>query len=211
MKKTALASLLLLALVACSKNEQTTQPAPVENKVAEQPATQPNPVAETPTAEPAPAPVAETPAAEAAPAPVAETPAATATDCSFDLKGTDAMTFTDVAGKPVPEIVVPASCQDLTINFEHTGKMPKTAMGHNVVIAKAADVRAVATNGIKAGVQGDYLQAGDPKVVAASKMVGGGEKTTVKVPVAKIKEGGYDFFCSFPGHEIKMHGKLTVK
>lgn len=196
MKKTALASLLALALIACSQSEQTTQPAPAENKVAEQPA---------------PAPAAETPAAEPAPAPVAETPAATATDCSFDLKGTDTMTFTDVAGKPVPEIVVPASCQDLTINFEHTGKMPKTAMGHNVVIAKAADVRAVATNGIKAGVQGDYLQAGDPKVVAASKMVGGGEKTTVKVPVAKIKEGGYDFFCSFPGHEIKMHGKLTVK
>ena len=212
MKKTALASLLALALIACSQSEQTTQPAPAENKVAEQPATQPNPVAETPAAEPAPAPAAETPAVEPAPAPAAETaPVATATDCSFDLKGTDAMTFTDVAGKPVPEIVVPASCQDLTINFEHTGKMPKTAMGHNVVIAKAADVRAVATNGIKAGVQGDYLQAGDPKVVAASKMVGGGEKTTVKVPVAKIKEGGYDFFCSFPGHEIKMHGKLTVK
>ena len=212
MKKTALASLLALALIACSQSEQTTQPTPVENKVAEQPATQPNPVAETPAAEPAPAPAAETPAVEPAPAPAAETaPAATATGCSFDLKGTDTMTFTDVAGKPVPEIVVPASCQDLTINFEHTGKMPKTAMGHNVVIAKAADVRAVATNGIKAGVQGDYLQAGDPKVVAASKMVGGGEKTTVRVPVAKIKEGGYDFFCSFPGHEIKMHGKLTVK
>ena len=212
MKKTALASLLALALIACSQSEQTTQPTPVENKVAEQPATQPNPVAETPAAEPAPAPAAETPAVEPAPAPAAETaPAATATGCSFDLKGTDTMTFTDAAGKPVPEIVVPASCQDLTINFEHTGKMPKTAMGHNVVIAKAADVRAVATNGIKAGVQGDYLQAGDPKVVAASKMVGGGEKTTVRVPVAKIKEGGYDFFCSFPGHEIKMHGKLTVK
>lgn len=208
MKKTALASLLALALIACSQSEQTTQPAPAENKVAEQPA----PVAETPAAEPAPAPAAETPAVEPAPAPVAETaPAATATGCSFDLKGTDTMTFTDAAGKPVPEIVVPASCQDLTINFEHTGKMPKTAMGHNVVIAKAADVRAVATNGIKAGVQGDYLQAGDPKVVAASKMVGGGEKTSLKVPVAKIKEGGYDFFCSFPGHEIKMHGKLTVK
>ena len=214
MKKTALASLLLLALVACSKNEQTTQPAPVENKVAEQPATQPNPVADlpaaqsAPAAEPAPAPVAETPAVEPAPAPVAETaPAATATGCSFDLKGTDTMTYTDAAGKPVPEIVVPASCQD----FEHTGKMPKAAMGHNVVIAKSADVKAVSAAGVKAGVKGDYLQAGDPKVVAASKMVGGGEKTTVKVPVAKIKEGGYDFFCSFPGHEIKMHGKLTVK
>ncbi|MBR5939966.1 MAG: azurin, partial [Neisseriaceae bacterium] len=45
----------------------------------------------------------------------------------------------------------------------------------------------------------------------ASKVVGGGESTSVKVPVAKIKAGGFDFFCSFPGHEIKMHGKLTVQ
>ncbi|MBO7381071.1 MAG: hypothetical protein J6U05_05310 [Neisseriaceae bacterium] len=47
--------------------------------------------------------------------------------------------------------------------------------------------------------------------MAASKMVGGGEKTSAKVSVAAIKAGGYDFFCSFPGHEVKMHGKLTVK
>ena len=136
---------------------------------------------------------------------------AAAADCSFDLKGTDAMTFTDAAGKPVPEIVVPASCADFEIRLEHVGKMPKTAMGHNVVIAQSSDVRAVTAAGVKAGVKGDYLQAGDPKVVAASKMVGGGEKTTVKVPVAKIKSGDYAFFCSFPGHEIKMRGKLTVK
>lgn len=134
-----------------------------------------------------------------------------AADCSFDLKGTDSMTYTDATGKPVTEIVIPASCSDFEIRLDHIGKMPKTAMGHNVVIAKSTDVRAVSAAGVKAGVKGDYLQAGDPKVVAASKMIGGGEKTAVKVPVAKIKSGGYDFFCSFPGHEMKMHGKLTIK
>ena len=136
---------------------------------------------------------------------------AAAADCSFDLKGTDAMTFTDSSGKVLTEIVVPAACSEFLINLEHTGKMPKTAMGHNVVIAKSTDVKAISAAGVRAGVKSDYLQANDPKVVAASKMVGGGEKTSVKVPVAKIKAGGFDFFCSFPGHEIKMHGKLTVK
>lgn len=220
MKKTVLASMLALALIACSQSEQSTQPAP-------QPApAETAPVAETPVAEQAvpaeTAPAAETPAAEqAAPAetaPAAEppateqaAPAAVATGCSFDLKGTDAMTYTDAAGKAVPEIVIPASCADFTINLEHIGKMPKAGMGHNVVIAKSSDVKAVATNGVKAGVKGDYLQANDPKVVAASTMIGGGEKTSVKVPVATIKAGGYDFFCSFPGHEMKMHGKLTVQ
>ena len=200
MKKIALTSMLVLALMACSKNEQTPPPAPVENKVAEQPATQPNPVADLSAAQP----VAET-------APNEPAPAAVATGCSFALKGTDAMTYTDAAGKAVPEIIIPASCSDFTIDFEHTGKMPKAAMGHNVVIAQAADIKAISAAGVKAGVKNDYLQANDPKVVAASKMVGGGEKTSVKVPVAKIKAGGFDFFCSFPGHEIKMHGKLTVK
>ena len=138
-------------------------------------------------------------------------PFAYAADCSFDLKGTDAMTYTDAAGKPVAEIVVPASCSDFTINLEHTGKMPKAGMGHNVVIAKSSDVKAISAAGVKAGVKGDYLPAGDKRVVAASKMVGGGEKTSAKVSVAAIKAGGYDFFCSFPGHEVKMHGKLTVK
>ena len=136
---------------------------------------------------------------------------AAAADCSFDLKGTDAMTYTDAAGKPVSEIAVPAACSEFEIRLDHIGKMPKTAMGHNVVIAKASDVKAVSAVGVKAGVKNDYLQVGDPKVLAASKMVGGGEKTSVKVSVAKIKAGGYDFFCSFPGHEIKMHGKLIVK
>ena len=137
--------------------------------------------------------------------------AAFSADCYFDLKGTDAMTFTDAAGKPVPEIVVPASCSDFTINLEHTGKMPKAGMGHNVVIAKSSDVKAVATAGVKAGLKGDYLPAGDKRVVAASKMVGGGEKTSVKVPVAKIKDGDYSFFCSFLGHDRKMRGRLEVK
>lgn len=220
MKKTVLASMLAFALIACSQSEQNTQPAP-------QPApTETAPVAETPVAEQAvpaeTASAAETPAAEqAAPAetapatepPAAEqaAPAAVATGCSFDLKGTDAMTYTDAAGKAVPEIVIPASCADFTINLEHIGKMPKAGMGHNVVIAKSSDVKAVAANGVKSGVKGDYLQAGDPKVVAASTMIGGGEKTSVKVSVASIKAGGYDFFCSFPGHEMKMHGKLTVQ
>lgn len=208
MKKTVLASLLALTLIACSQSEQTTPPAPAA------------PATETPVAEPsAPAestPAAETPAAEQASpaetAPAAETPApAVATGCSFDLKGTDAMTYADAAGNAVPEIVVAATCADFTINLEHIGKMPKAGMGHNVVIAKSSDVKAVAANGVKAGVKGDYLQANDPKVVAASTMIGGGEKTSVKVSVASIKAGGYDFFCSFPGHEMKMHGKLTVK
>ena len=132
-------------------------------------------------------------------------------DCSFDLKGTDNMTYTDASGAAVPQINIPASCSEFTINLTHSGKMPKNAMGHNVVIAKGSDVKEIAKAGIKAGVAKGYLPENDARVIAATKLIGGGEKTSVKVPVAKIKEGGYDFFCSYPGHEIKMRGKLIVK
>ena len=84
-------------------------------------------------------------------------------------------------------------------------------MGHNVVIAKAKDVKAIALDGAIAGVGKDYLKPGDTRIVAASKMVGGGERTSVRFAVSKVKEGGYDFFCSFLGHERKMRGKLIVK
>ncbi|MBR6026096.1 MAG: azurin [Neisseriaceae bacterium] len=132
-------------------------------------------------------------------------------DCSFDLKGTDVMTYTDASGAPVTQINVPASCSEFTINLTHAGKMPKAAMGHNVVIAKESDVKDVAKAGVKSGVAKGYLPENDARVIAATKLIGGGEKTSVKVPVAKIKAGGYDFFCSYPGHEIKMRGKLIVK
>ena len=228
MKKIALVSWLALALIACSQSEQVSSPA-TENTAVEKVENTANVVAET--ASDVTNTVVET-ATDATQAltdntkgatnvavetvtetahAVAENVSSVISGCSFDLKGTDAMSYTDASGKAVPEIIVSASCDNLTIHFEHVGKMPKAAMGHNVVIAKSDDVKAVAANGVKVGIKGGYLQEGDPKVVAASEMIGGGEKTSVIVPVATIKAGGYDFFCSFPGHELKMHGKLSVK
>lgn len=136
---------------------------------------------------------------------------AMAADCSYNLVSTDQMTYTDTAGKAVPQITIPGSCKDFTINLSHSGKLPKTAMGHNVVIAKTADIAGIVKDGVRAGVKKDYLKPGDTRVLAHSKLIGPNEKTSVTVPVAKVKAGGYDFFCSFPGHEKKMHGKLVVK
>jgi azurin len=46
-------------------------------------------------------------------------------------------------------------------------------------------------------------------VIAHTKVVGGGESTSVKFPVSKLTKGGdYTFFCSFPGHYGLMKGKL---
>ena len=138
-------------------------------------------------------------------------PLMAADKCSFNLLGTDTRDYVDEQHRIVKQIVVPSSCTYFTINLRNITKMHKTAMGHNVVIAKSSDVKAIALDGAIAGVTKDYLKPGDRRVLAASKMVGGGEVTSVRFPVKKIKVGGYDFFCSFLGHERKMHGKLIVE
>ncbi|MEN1940635.1 azurin [Luteimonas sp. MJ246] len=132
-------------------------------------------------------------------------PAAMAAACSVDIEGNDAMKFN------VANIDVSKSCKDFTINLKHTGQLPKVAMGHNVVIAATADIKGIDADGIKAGAAADYVKAGDSRVIAHSKLVGGGESTSVTFPVAKLGAGPNSFFCSFPGHSALMKGTITLK
>lgn len=136
---------------------------------------------------------------------------ALADSCSFELNATDTREYIDLKGNLVKQIVVPASCSKFTINMRNITKMLKTVMGHNVVIAKASDVRAISRDGAIAGISKDYLKPNDSRVIAASKMVGGGEVASVSFPVSAISGGDYVFFCSFLGHETKMRGKLVVQ
>ena len=133
-------------------------------------------------------------------------PMAYAANCSVDLEGNDAMKFN------LSNIDVSKSCTEFTINLKHTGKLAKNVMGHNVVIAKTADLAGINSDGIKAGLAADYVKAGDARVIAHSKVIGGGETTSVTFPVAKLTAGTeYTYFCSFPGHWGIMKGTLTVK
>ncbi len=164
-----------------------------------------------PTAEATPAatPAAEAPAATPAPAATApagsDKPAAVVANCATEVEGNDAMQFN------VGSIAIPASCTEFKITLKHTGKQPVTVMGHNLVIAAASDMQGIETDGIAAGAANDYVKPGDPRVVAHTKLVGGGQSDTVSFPVSKLKAGGpYEFFCSFPGHAAIMKGTITV-
>ena len=131
--------------------------------------------------------------------------AAAAPNCSITLKANDQMQFDQKAA------TVSASCATITVNLQHTGKLPVTAMGHNVVIAKTADLSAVAAAGMSAGAAAGYTPKGDARVVAATPLIGGGATTKVTFPGKKLTAGGaYSFFCSFPGHSALMKGTLTV-
>jgi azurin len=129
-----------------------------------------------------------------------------AQNCSIDLEGNDQVKFDKET------ITVDASCEAITINLKHVGKLPAEAMGHNVVITATADYQAVAQDGLNAGPAGDYLPADDPRIIAHTEIIGGGETISATFPGNKLEaEGDYTFFCSFPGHWTSMKGRLIVE
>jgi len=120
-------------------------------------------------------------------------------NCTVSLKGNDAMQF------DLKEATVSASCATVT------GKLPATAMGHNVVVSTTADMAGVNRDAIRAGVANNYVPAKDARVIAHTTLIGGGQKTQVRFPGNKLTAGGdYSFYCSFPGHSAMMKGKLVV-
>jgi azurin len=127
-----------------------------------------------------------------------------AKNCTLNIEGNDLMKFN------VTELKVPADCTDVEVVLKHVGKLPKAAMGHNWVLTKTADMQAVANAGVSAGLEKEYLPAADKRIVAHTKVIGGGESTSVKFKTSQLTKGGdYTFFCSFPGHSALMKGKLV--
>lgn len=128
-----------------------------------------------------------------------------AATCDIEIEGNDAMQFNKTA------IAVPASCKQFTVKLKHVGKLPKAAMGHNWVLSKAADAQGVAADGIGAGLDKAYVKPDDARVIAHSKVIGGGETDAVSFDVSKLKAGdSYAWFCSFPGHASLMKGTLAL-
>jgi len=121
--------------------------------------------------------------------------------CKVDIAGGDNMQFDK------KEIAVAADCTEVEIVLKHSGTLPAAAMGHNWVLAKTADMAGIATDGISAGVANDHIKKGDTRVIAHTKIVGGGQTTSVKFATSLLKKGeAYSFFCSFPGHWSIMKG-----
>ncbi|MCU1723607.1 MULTISPECIES: azurin [unclassified Pseudomonas] len=129
-----------------------------------------------------------------------------AADCKVTVDSTDQMSFN------TKEIAIDKSCKQFTVELTHSGNLPKNVMGHNLVISKAADMQPIATDGLSAGIDKDYLKEGDTRVIAHTKVIGAGEKDAVTFDVSKLAAGeSYGFFCSFPGHISMMKGTIVLK
>ena len=156
-----------------------------------------------PTPEPA-APAAPAPEAEAKaePAPEAEPEPEAQAENRLVIEATDQMkynvsTLNAVAGK------------EITLELKHVGKLDKAIMGHNWVLLKmGTDVQAFAMAAIDAKDTGYIPGDHKDKVVANTKVLGGGESDTITFTVAE--PGTYTFICSFPGHSAMMKGELVV-
>lgn len=124
--------------------------------------------------------------------------------CELSIDGNDAMQFSKQS------LAVAADCTEVKLTLKHTGKLPANAMGHNWVLTETAVMQPVATAGMSAGLPNNYVPKDDKRVLAYTKVIGGGETTSVTFPTSALKKGGdYTFFCSFPGHWAVMKGKLT--
>ncbi|MDB6050412.1 MAG: putative azurin [Pseudomonas sp.] len=129
-----------------------------------------------------------------------------AAECSVDVDSTDQMTYS------TKNIDIDKSCKTFTVNLTHSGSLPKNVMGHNWVLAKEADAQPVATDGLSASIDKNYLKDGDARVIAHTKIIGAGEKDSVTFDVSKLTAGeAYAFFCTFPGHISMMKGIVAVK
>ena len=123
--------------------------------------------------------------------------------CKLAITGTDLMQYDK------KELDVAGDCTSVELTLTHGGKLPKEAMGHNWVLVNAPDLNAVANAGMAAGVANNYITPGDKKVLASTKIVGGGETATVTFPTSLLKKGGsYMYLCTFPGHNSAMRGVL---
>jgi azurin len=123
--------------------------------------------------------------------------------CKLSIAGNDMMQFDK------KELKVAGDCAVIEVTLTHTGKLPKQAMGHNWVLVNTPDVNAVSSAGMAAGLANEYLPPKDKRVIAATKVIGGGESETIKIPASKLKKGGaYTYLCTFPGHSALMKGKF---
>ena len=126
-------------------------------------------------------------------------------ECTQVIEGNDLIQWN------LTEIRVSAACEEVTIDLIHTGQLAANVMGHNWVLTTTADYMPLATVAATAGPP-EYLPEGDPRVLATTRMIGGGEETSVTFSLAGLEAGGdYTYFCSFPGHYVLMNGKFIIE
>ena len=125
--------------------------------------------------------------------------------CKIDISGSDMMKF------DINEINIDKDCEKFVVNLKHSGNLPVNAMGHNIVILESKNLQKVISKiNMSHGIEKGFLPEME-EVLFKSKMIGGGEETTLELDLNVFnREKEYIFICSFPGHFALMKGKLNI-
>jgi azurin len=121
--------------------------------------------------------------------------------CKVTIESSDMMHYN------LREMVVPSSCSEVEVSLRHSGQLAAKVMGHDWVLARESDMPAIVNGGLAAGFKHGYLPENDRRIIAATRIVGGGETATVTFSTSLLQAGTrYVFFCTSPGHSSLMHG-----
>ncbi len=109
----------------------------------------------------------------------------------------------------VSEITVEAGSENKLL-LKNVGQMPKSAMGHNLVILKAGtDINKFGMAAMTAAASAYIPQDSNKSdVIAHTKILGPNESDEITFTLSK---GEYPFICSFPGHYAMMKGIIISK
>jgi len=94
---------------------------------------------------------------------------------------------------------------NVTVTFEN----PSANNQHNLVIVQPGTKDAVATAGMAAGADNNWVPPDDARVIKSTALInpGGSGDVTFTAPSA----GTYQFVCTFPGHNFTMFGDFIVQ
>jgi azurin len=126
--------------------------------------------------------------------------------CQLTIEATDQMRYQQQT------LPISSECSEVEVTLRNTGRLPASAMGHDWVLTKTSDVSSVASAGMSAGLANNYQKPGDKRIIAATKIIGGGESTTVRFSLGLLDASeSYSYFCSAPGHFSIMKGRFVYK
>ena len=132
-----------------------------------------------------------------------DTPSKQKFDVNVSIDGTDTMMYS----KNSFEV---KSGQKIKLTFKNTGKLPKVAMGHNIVILKkSVDLVKFCSEAVKFPTNEYFPKGREKDVIGRTKLLGPGEEDTIYFMAPE--PGTYEYVCTFPGHFALMKGKMIVK
>jgi len=105
-----------------------------------------------------------------------------------------------------PNVVKAKANSIIKINFVNTGT--DSLMIHNILFVEKGKADEIGIKALRAGEAKSYIPD-HPAVIAASKLVQPLDSVLVQFKAPAV--GSYPFICTYPGHYLKMRGRLIIE